>query len=122
MTLFNQINSRVIDAKQANVCKTLFNNWYFWFIMIFELLMQHMMMFMSYFPVGSALFGTAPLDGYQYGICWGFGFFTLIVNLIAKKIPLENFKFTQYFTLENERPNDQISKWVDQYQNAMKNS
>lgn len=39
MTLFNQINSRVIDAKQTNVCRTLFNNGYFWLIMIFELLM-----------------------------------------------------------------------------------
>lgn len=94
MTLFNQINSRVIDAKQMNVCKTLFNNIFFWVVMIFELAMQHVFVLFSYFPVGSALFGTAPLEPYQLAICWGFGVFTLIVNLIAKKIPLENFEKT----------------------------
>ena len=66
------------------------------------------------------MFGTAPLDRRLIAVCWAFGAFTLIVNLIAKKIPLENFKFTHRFTLENERPNDRITNLVDRYQNAMK--
>lgn len=120
MNIFNQINSRVIDAKQMNVCKTLCNNVYFWVILIFELIVQHFMLLSSKFQVGSALFGTAPLNETLVAVCWTFGAFSLIVNLIAKKIPLENFKFTQGFTLENERPNDKITNLVDRYQNAMK--
>lgn len=122
MTLFNQINSRVIDAKQTNICRTLCNNGYFWMVMLFELIVQHFMLIAGNFPVGSALFGTAPLEPYQYGLCWCFALLTLCVNMIAKRIPRENFEFTAQFTLENERPNDKISKWVDSYQNAMKNS
>lgn len=120
MTLFNQINSRIIDAKQMNVCKTLCNNIYFWIIMIIELAIQHFMLLSSNTKIGSALFGTAPLDSTQLAICWGFGSFSLFVNLIAKKIPIENFKFTLNFALENERPNDAITNLVDKYQNAMK--
>ena len=78
------------------------------------------MLLSSNFTVGSALFGTAPLDPTLTSVCWGLAAFSLIVNLIAKKIPLDNFKFTQNFTLENERPNDRITNLVDRYQNAMK--
>ena len=66
------------------------------------------------------MFGTAPINKTLLAVCWAFGAFSLIVNLIAKKIPIENFKFTQGFTLENERPNDAITNLVDKYQNAMK--
>jgi len=37
MTLFNQINCRVIEVDEINVFKTLFNNKYFWIIFIFEM-------------------------------------------------------------------------------------
>ena len=83
--------------------------------MIIELIVQHFMLLSSNFKVGSALFGTAPLSFEMLLICWGFGLFSLIVNIIAKKIPLENFKFTSNFSLESERPNDKISRLVDSY-------
>lgn len=67
------------------------------------------MLLSSEFKVGSALFGTAPLSPEMHMICWGFGVFSLIVNVIAKKIPIENFNFTKNFSLESERPNDKIS-------------
>jgi len=37
MNLFNQINCRVVLANEANVFKTIFNNIWFWFIILFEL-------------------------------------------------------------------------------------
>jgi len=36
MNLFNQINCRIVSANQDNVFKTLFNNIWFWFIILFE--------------------------------------------------------------------------------------
>ena len=120
MTLFNQINSRIIDAKQVNIFKTICNSVYFWLIMAIELLIQHFMLLSSNFKVGSALFGTTPLSLEMLLICWGFGAFSLVVNVVAKKIPLENFKFTSNFALESEKPNDKISRLVDSYQSAMK--
>ena len=62
MTLFNQINSRVVDAKELNVFKTLCNNFYFWVIILFELALQHFMLISSEWTVFSALFGTAHLS------------------------------------------------------------
>ena len=41
MTLFNQINCRVIDPSEKNVFKTLFNNFYFWLIFAFEMVIQN---------------------------------------------------------------------------------
>jgi magnesium-transporting ATPase (P-type) len=41
MTLFNQINCRVIDPAEKNVFKTLFNNGYFWLIFSFEMIIQN---------------------------------------------------------------------------------
>ena len=37
MNLFNQINCRVVLANEANVFKTIFNNIWFWLIILFEL-------------------------------------------------------------------------------------
>lgn len=121
MTLFNQMTWKVLDAiKHVNIFSTICNNKYFGLIIIIELLVQHVMLLSSEFKVGSALFGTAPLSPQMHMICWGFGAFSLIVNIIAKKIPIENFNFTKNFSLESERPNDKISRLVDSYQNAMK--
>jgi len=110
MTLFNQINCRVIDAKQMNVFRTLCNNLYFWVIMLGELIMQHFMLFSANYSVFSALFGTAPLSAEQHALCWGIGASTLIINTVAKKIPRDNFSFTTKFTLEEENSNDYISR------------
>lgn len=37
MNLFNQINCRIVSANQDNVFRTIFNNIWFWFIILFEL-------------------------------------------------------------------------------------
>ena len=40
MNLFNQINCRVVSAKELNVFKTILNNIWFWLIILFELGVQ----------------------------------------------------------------------------------
>lgn len=103
-----------------NVFRTLCNNLYFWVVMLGELMMQHFMLLSANYSVFSALFGTAPLTAQQHALCWGIGASTLIINAIAKKIPRDNFMFTIKFTLEDERSNDQISRWVANYQDTLK--
>lgn len=68
--------------------------------------------------LGGSIFGTAPLNLNQVLVCWAFGAGSLIVNIIAKKIPIDHFKFTNNFTLENEHPNDFVSSLVDKTQTA----
>ena len=61
MTLFNQINCRVIEVDEINVFKTLFNNKYFWVIFLFEMGLQHLMLMAGNTKLGGSIFGTAPL-------------------------------------------------------------
>ena len=62
--------------------------------MVAELIVQHFMVLASNFTIGSALFGTAPLEPFHIAMCWTFAVLTLVVNVIAKKLPIEHFKFT----------------------------
>lgn len=50
MTLINQINCRVIDPLEKNVFKTLPNNFYFWLIFSFEMIIQN---YIIHVPEGS---------------------------------------------------------------------
>jgi hypothetical protein len=60
MNLFNQINSRVVDANEINVFKTLFNNPLFWLIFAGELVVQHLMVNGGATSIlASVLLGTA---------------------------------------------------------------
>ena len=47
MTMFNQINSRVVDKDDMNVCKTICNNPIFWLIWIAEMGIEHLMIIWS---------------------------------------------------------------------------
>lgn len=84
MNLFNQINCRVVDAREMNVFKTLFNNPLFWLIFIFELALQQAMINAGASDLGTALLGTAEITQSQQLVCWGFGAFSLIVNILLK--------------------------------------
>jgi len=59
------INCRVVDKDELNVFKTLFNNVYFWIIILIEIFIQQCMIsFGTYsLTVPSALLGTGPLTG-----------------------------------------------------------
>ena len=52
----------MVDEKELNVFKTLFNNSLFWFILIAELVVQNYMVWAAASPLGSALIGTAVLS------------------------------------------------------------
>lgn len=62
MNLFNQINCRVLDAKEINVFKTLGNNPMFWLVFAGEVFVQQVMIDLGSSRLGSALLGTAALN------------------------------------------------------------
>ena len=110
--MFNQINCRVVDAKEMNVFKTLFNNPMFWFIFGAEIAVQQLMINAAESTLGSALLGAAPLPVNLQITCWGIGAFSLVVNVILKQIPLENFQFTKHIDLESENGDEFINKYM----------
>ena len=113
MCLFNQINCRVVDSRELNVFKTLFNNIYFWIVFGLELILQHIFLFGGATDLGSALFGTTTLSPLQTLSCWILGASPLLVHVIGKKIPLRLFDFTRQLDIEKEKPTDKVSAWVD---------
>jgi len=62
MNLFNQVNCRVVDAREINVFLTIFNNPIFWVVMAFEFVVQQLMINAGSSTLGSALLGTAPMS------------------------------------------------------------
>lgn len=58
-----------------------------------EMFVQCMMIRAGSTTLGSALLGTGPLTPIMQLTCWLFGAFSLVVNVILKQIPLNNFKF-----------------------------
>ena len=52
--------------------------------------------------------------------CWGFGVFSLAVNVILKKIPLENFAFVSAVDLESENKDEAINKYMAKTQETIK--
>lgn len=47
MSLFNQINCRLIYEDDLNIFRTLFNNFWFWLIFLFEMALQNYMIYMA---------------------------------------------------------------------------
>ena len=97
MNIFNSINCRLVDTKEAtelNIFKTLLNNLTFWIVLAIELFVQHMMLISGEQKLGSAIFGTAKLTEGQNYTCWTLGALSLVVNLAIKQIPIDYFAFT----------------------------
>ena len=64
MNLFNSINCRLVDSKEAtqmNVFRTLFNNPTYWTILAVELVIQDIMIRAGDWGLGSAIVGTKGL-------------------------------------------------------------
>jgi hypothetical protein len=68
--MINQINSRIIDDNELNIFKTLFNNYIFWIVFIFEMALTHGMLFLGQTPFGRAVLGVTELTWAQYIVCW----------------------------------------------------
>jgi hypothetical protein len=61
--------------------------------------------------LGSALLGTAPLTTNQQIICWVIGASSLLVNIAAKKIPLQYFSsFASKADIESGKNYEFINK------------
>ena len=61
MNMMNQINCRVIDEKETNVVRTLFNNYIFWIVFIIEMGVTHGMLFFGKSKFGTAVLGVTKL-------------------------------------------------------------
>lgn len=84
-TLFNQLNSRVIND-QANIFYNISKNIYFIVIIFVEAILQVIII-----QLGSAALSTCQggLTAIQWGICVGFGATTFVSTFIMKFIKLE---------------------------------
>lgn len=110
MTLFNQINCRIVDDKEMNVFKTLFNNLTFWIIVGGEFFVTLNMVWASHTKLGPLLLGTAPLTLNQQITCWVLGVLTLILHPVLKKVPIELFEFMNKVDLEDENLDNNFAK------------
>ena len=92
-TIFNQINSRILND-DFNIFKNLHHNIYFIVIIFTECVLQVIII-----TFGSTSFNVCNngLTASQWGICIGFSLVTFLVSIIAKLLPLErcfeNIKF-----------------------------
>ena len=84
-TLFNQINSRILDDS-FNIFRRIHTNLYFPIIFVLEAILQVIIVIF-----GKSAFHTAEtgLTGGQWGICIGFSAISFVISIIAKLIPLD---------------------------------
>ena len=94
MTMFNQINSRVVDENEANVFKTLLSNWIFWAVWLLEVLLEHVMLvWASTSATGSAILGMTALPPEVLLISVAIGALSLGIHALhVKYIPLTHFE------------------------------
>lgn len=93
MTLFNQVNCRVITpVDNVNLAATLCNNGYFWLLFGLEAAVQQLFVHWASSTLGGSLLGMSGLTWRQQVVCWVLGVATLAVQIIAKKyVPLGPF-------------------------------
>ena len=112
MNMFNQINCRVVDARELNVFKTLFNNPIFWVIFALEIGIQQLMVNPGSNVLLQGMLGTAPLTEGMTITAWSFGAFSLVVNVLLKQLPLELFAFAKVIDLETVNEKELINKYM----------
>jgi Ca2+-transporting ATPase len=115
MNWFNTLNCRVLD--DTWFFATIPNNPYLWLIMAAEMALQVLMVTAGNSVLGSALLGTAPLTTAMHITCWCLGAFSLVVNRVMLKMPLEKFRFTDRIDLETSNQNSVL----DRVQENLKN-
>lgn len=102
MNWFNTLNCRVLD--EGWFFTTLFNNSFLWLIMGGEIALQILMITAGKTVLGSALLGTAEMTVGMHITAWCLGAFSLVVNRILLKIPVEKFRFSDKINLESAAP------------------
>jgi len=94
MTMFNQINARVVDKDEINMFKALQSNIIFWLVWIAEMGVQHFMLFWSTnTDTGRAILGMEPMTWVMQLVSVLIGAFSFVVHVIhVKSIPDTKFK------------------------------
>jgi len=120
MNLFNQINCRIIYEQDFNAFRTLFNNYLFWLIFLFEMGLQNYMVLVApYQQLGSALLQVAPLSKGQMIVSYSLGVGSLIVFIISKFIPLKFFTWTENINLEEDDDDNKLLQWKTLFADKM---
>lgn len=113
MSLFNQINCRVVDSDELsdmNIFRTLITHYTFIIVLAAEFFVQNFMMILSNNKLGSSLLGIAPITADQNLTCWLLGASTLLVNIILKNIPVSLFEFVNN-NIDLELPDEK--EWIN---------
>lgn len=82
MTMFNQINSRVVEANEWNVFKTICSNPIFWFIWALEMGIQHAMLIWADTGTGAAILNMSNLEFGALVAAALLGAFSFVVHII----------------------------------------
>lgn len=108
MTMFNQINARVVDPNEINMMKTLQSNIIFWLVWLGEMALQHVMLFWAAnSDTGQAILGMADIGIGLQVIAVVIGAFSFVVHIIhVKFIPVEKFgELDEKLGIESEAGN-----------------
>jgi magnesium-transporting ATPase (P-type) len=108
MTMFNQINSRIVDPNDMNMLKTVQSNLIFWFIWLGEMALQHLMLFWaSNSETGMAILGMADIGIGLQVISVVIGAFSFVVHVVhVKLIPIDKFaEIDEKLGIESEAGN-----------------
>lgn len=92
MTMFNQINSRIIDGETMNVFKTVKSNMLFWMIWGLEIGIQVLMLLWCNTEMGQTVLGMVPLTFEYWALSAIIGSLSLAVHVIQIKVPLKKFE------------------------------
>jgi Ca2+-transporting ATPase len=114
MSLFNQINCRVINPpNKINIFATLFNNWWFVLIFLIEMGLQNYFIYLAHSDLGSAILGVAPLTMNQQIVAYSLAVFVLILQPIVKlAVPIEPFeKLVPMINIESDLNDNAILRW-----------
>jgi len=124
MNLFNMFNCRVLDSETGDVrmhpfTESLLHSPMFWSVIIFEFAITTLMVNAGSSALGSALLGTSGLTTAQMIICWSIGAFSLAVNAIIKKLPMQFFyHIANIIDLEGDKNNAWSQKINNTYNDA----
>jgi len=116
-TLFNQLNSRILDDS-FNIFMDIHKNFWFICIEILEFALHAVIIQFTSSVFKVSRFG---LTGQQWGICIGFGSITLVVNFIAKLIPDGLFCCFNFLN-EKESEDEQKSVAIENISSHNKNN
>lgn len=115
LTLFNQINSRVLDDS-FNIFANIQNNLLFVFVVLVEAGLQVLMVQFGNYSFHVSEYG---LTGEQWGICIGLAAITFVVAFVAKLIPLE-ILIAKVLKTEEQQTSNQVANIHDLQHDAAK--